>query len=286
MKKAIIAIIGGLVVLVGIFLISYPFVCNYFVNNEQESAISYQNKTVSAADDSLISDMLKQAREYNKRLIGNSDIKDPFADDSENGDDEYDRLLNINNDSLMASVEIPKINVKLAIYHGTSKEVLEKGAGHLKKSSLPIGGKGTHAVITGHTGLSNAAMFSDLDKLENGDVFFINVLDRVLAYEVDKIKIVLPSDTSELKIESDKDYVTLVTCTPSGVNSHRLLVRGKRIPLDEAEEIAKKTSPAESTWMLDYKKIVIISAVAFIALLIIILITRRYIVKRHRNEKT
>ena len=286
MKKAIIGIIGGLVLLAGVVLICYPFICDYSMNQSNNDIISRQRTAVENADDSLIKDMFKRAEEYNRSLVGEAVEGDPFSSSPDNDNDsEYENLLNLNNDSVMASLEIPKIGVKLAVYHGTSKETLLKGVGHLKGSSLPIGGKGTHAVLNGHSGLSNAALFTDLDKLELGDVFYIHVLDRVLAYQTDRIKTVLPSDTSDIQIDREEDYVTLVTCTPIGVNSHRLLVRGRRVPLDKAESILKSTKTADSSWMQDYKRIVLISAavVAVVVAIVFFIVIRRYFVKRRRK---
>jgi sortase A len=143
--------------------------------------------------------------------------------------EEYNSLLDVSGTGIMAYIEIPRINVVLPVYHGTNEDVLQTAVGHLEGTSLPVGGAGTHCVLSGHRGLPSARLFTDLDKLTSGDTFVLNVLDEVLTYEVDQIRIVLPSDLSELVIEDGKDYCTLVTCTPYGINTHRLLVRGKRI---------------------------------------------------------
>lgn len=285
LKKIIIAIFGVLVLSVGLALVCYPFISNYLMSKNHDSEIAAQAEAVNMADSDTLDEMFAQAEIYNKNLMGNVILTDPFDPgfQSENNA-EYESLLNINNDSIMASVEIPRINVKLPIYHGTSQDTLLNGLGHLQKTSLPIGGKGSHAVITGHTGLSTARLFTDLDKLEKGDVFYIYVLNRSLAYQIDQIKVVDPTDTSDLRIDSDEDYVTLVTCTPYGVNSHRLLVRGTRIPYEEAETLVEVMSPSESTWMLEYKNALIIGAIALVAVIIVFILIKLLISKYKKNK--
>ena len=193
--------------------------------------------------------MIKKAREYNKSLIGISSFLDPFSqeDGNQTEDDIYNNLLKIDDTGMMGYIDIPKINILLPVYHGTSEEVLQSGIGHLKNTSLPVGGKSSHAVLSGHRGLGHAKMFTDLNRMEIGDVFYIKVLHYTFAYEVDQILTVEPQDTKALAIEKGKDYVTLVTCTPYAINTHRLLVRGKRIPYKEAkkkeEANAKKNIP-------------------------------------------
>lgn len=161
----------------------------------------------------------------------------------------YDQLLDPDGNEIMGSLEIPKISVNLAIYHGIGEESLSQGCGHVEGTSLPIGGTGTHAVLAAHRGLANARLFTDLDQLGEGDVFYLHILDKTLAYEVDKIIVCLPEDTSGLTLEPDKDLVTLLTCTPYGVNTHRLLVRGSRIPYEEAKEKEAKTTNAATKIM-------------------------------------
>lgn len=179
----------------------------------------------------------------------------------------------------MGSIEIPKLNLILAIYHGLSTEVLEKGVGHVEGTSLPIGGASTHAVLAGHRGLPSAKIFTDLDQMKNGDIFLIHVLGKTLAYKVDQIKTVLPEESSELDIIEGEDHVTLVTCTPYGVNTHRLLIRGIRTEYVEPEE-AEET-PIQQIAKVDPVKIMIIGLVAMVIMIIIV-----YIVIRRKNRKT
>ena len=288
MKKVIVVILGVLILLVGLALCSYPFVSNYLMSLNYESEIAEQEAAVEKSDESTIKQAFKQAETYNKNLLGTVILKDPFDPNFVPETDlVYEELLNLNNDSIMGSIEIPKIDVKIPIFHGTSQEVLLKGVGHLTNTSLPIGGKSTHAVLTGHTGVPNAVFFTDLDKLEKGDMFFIRVLNRTLAYKVDQIKVVLPTVTKDLLIADDKDYVTLITCTPYGINSHRLLVRGTRVPYTETEIEKKKESieKVESTWMSEYKRALIIGAAVFSAIVAVFVVFRILILKQRKRKK-
>ena len=235
--------------LIAFSLILYPVVSNY-INQQQSSTIAtdYDQK-VSHLSEKEEAKMIKKAREYNKSLIGISSFLDPFSqeDGNQTEDDIYNNLLKIDDTGMLGYIDIPKINILLPVYHGTSEEVLQSGIGHLKNTSLPVGGKSSHAVLSGHRGLAHAKMFTDLNRMEIGDVFYIKVLHHTFAYEVDQILTVEPQDTKALAIEKGKDYVTLVTCTPYAINTHRLLVRGKRIPYKEAkkkeEENSKKNIP-------------------------------------------
>ena len=186
---------------------------------------------------------------------------------------DYESQLNIAGDGIMGYVHVPKIGVHLPIYHGTDSDSLERGIGHLLGSSLPIGGADTHSILTAHSGMASQKMFSDLPQLAVGDVFYLNVLGETLAYQVDQINTVLPHDTTYLGIEQDMDICTLVTCTPFGVNTHRLLVRGSRIPYEEAEVIEEVTTQEEvaSTWEQQYVKGLVIGLAVVLTLVIIIL---------------
>lgn len=272
----------------GVLLFCYPFISNYLVSRNQLREIEVYEKAVEDTDDATLAIALKEAQEYNESLLGKGMVKDPFADDEETEDTEYEDLLNINGNSVMGSIEIPVINITLPIYHGTSDEILQEGVGHLNKTSLPVGGKGTHAIIAGHSGLPNAKIFTDLDLLEIGDVFYIHCLNETLAYKVDQIKVVEPDDTDDLAIDPNQDYVTLVTCTPYGVNSHRLLVRGTRIPYEESEKLVVETEnrESESMWMQEYKKAVCIGCIVFgVFLFVYIIITIIRKIRRKANAK-
>lgn len=260
---------------IGLTLASYPFISNYLMSLNHGSQIVEQENVVAQTGDDVLRQERFRAETYNKNLMGTVILADPFDPNIViKTDIEYEQLLNLNGDSIMGSVDIPKINVKMPIFHSTTPEVLLKGAGHLPSTSLPVGGKSTHAVITGHTAVSNAVMFTDLNQLVEGDVFFIHVLGDTLAYQVDQIKVILPTETKYLKIVEQEDYVTLVTCTPYGINTHRLIVRGTRIPYEEAEIIAEKTERVESTWMHEYRKALFIGAIALAAIVVIFVVVR------------
>ncbi|MCH5299003.1 MAG: class C sortase [Ruminococcus sp.] len=285
MKKVLIGVIGVFILLAGISLASYPFISNYLMSLNHSSEIKQQEEVVERANPETIKKALDDAKVYNKNLLGSIILTDPFDPNFiPKVDVKYEELLNLNGDSVIATVEIPKIKVKMPIFHGTSQSVLLKGAGHLQNTSLPVGGKTTHAVITGHTGVSNASLFTDLDKLVKGDVFFIHVLNKTLAYEVDQIKVVLPTETDDLRIRKDKDYVTLLTCTPYGINSHRLLVRGERIPYEKAEEVVAQTETVESTWMYEYKRALLMGAIALVSVIAIFVVVRIVLSKRKKKK--
>jgi sortase A len=221
--------------------------------------------------------MRKQAADYNAALAnGRVKLSDPFEKSGENTlFDDYSVLLCTSSTGIMSYIDIPKIDVFLPVYHGTEANTLENGVGHLEGSSLPIGGESTHCVLSAHTGLNHAKLFTDLTELQNGDLFFLQTLGETLAYEVDQILVVEPYDCSALGVEPGKDYCTLVTCTPYGVNSHRLLVRGKRVPYEEAEISrveTEKEAPVTSQWMREYAHAlmagVILVTVAVLAFLV------------------
>ena len=271
---------------VGVTLASYPFISNYLMSLNHSSQIAEQKNAVAQAGKDVLRQERFNAETYNKSLKGTVIIADPFDPNVViNTDMEYEQLLNLNNDSIMGSVEIPKIDVELPIFHGTTPEVLLKGAGHLPSTSLPVGGPSTHAVITGHTAVSNAVLFTDLNQLVEGDVFFIHVLGDTLAYQVDQIRVILPTETKYLKIVEQEDYVTLVTCTPYGINSHRLLVRGTRIPYEETEKMEEHTKPVESTWMHEYKRALFIGAIALAAVVVIFIVVRIILAMRRKKRE-
>lgn len=246
MKKKYSNIIIVAVFIIGLSLLLYPTIANKWNTYRQSKLISnYDAKVAELKKDGKIDyeKEWKNARDYNSALVPMI-LPDSFAiaDAKEEKDRSYESCLNITGDGIMGMVEIPKIDVELPIYHYTTEEVLKNAAGHLEGSSLPIGGKSTHSVISAHRGLPSAILFTDLDKMKKGDHFMIYVLDDILCYEVDRISIVKPEDTSDLNVEKGKDLMTLLTCTPYGVNSERLLVRGHRVPYKEAYSSEKDSS--------------------------------------------
>lgn len=227
-------IIRLIVLLVACAVLLYPTYSSYLNEKNGSKAISDYDEASVKLSKAEKEQMLEDARAYNQEMLGNIDLIDPFSQTEPEIDERYESLLNVNGSGMMGYLKIPKINLELPIYHGTSESVLQAGVGHFQGTSLPVGGESTHTVLTGHRGLPDKTLFTNLDKMEMGDIFYIKVLDETLAYEVDQILTVLPQDTEELSIVSGEDYATLVTCTPFAINTHRLLVRGHRIPYEEA----------------------------------------------------
>ena len=283
MKKKAGNLVIGIIFLAGLSLLLYPFVANQWNNYRQKQLISGYEQVVSdkeAAEGIDYDAERKKAEDYNEALLP-CVLPDSFALAESSGvDPVYMNTLNIAGDEMMGSVEIPKINIKIPIYHTTEEDVLNKGAGHLEGSSLPVGGANTHAVISAHRGLPSASLFTDLDQMKVGDHFLLHVLDETLCYEVDKISVVKPEDTSALAVEDGQDLVTLLTCTPYGVNTHRLLIRGIRTEYVEPEEKDEET-PIQQIAKVDPVKIMIIGLVAMVIMIIIV-----YIVIRRKNRKT
>jgi len=220
--------------MIGISLLLYPTISDYWNSFHQSRAIAGYAEAVAEMDTVDYEKIWNDAVEYNKELQTRSNHW--FL--TEEQQEEYESMLNVSGNGIMGYIEIPSIKVSLPIYHGVDEGILQVAIGHIEGSSLPVGGKGSHCVISGHRGLPSAKLFTDLDQLAEGDIFMLRVLDETLTYEVDQILIVEPSDMSSLEFDEEKDYCTLVTCTPYGINSHRLLVRGHRVAnLEESEEI-------------------------------------------------
>ena len=273
---------------ISLCLILYPYISNYLFENRTDGIVSAVEAQSESAEANQYDEDIEAAKAYNENIVtGKIKLKDPFDENAEDEDTkEYKSLLNMTEDGVMGFIKIPSIDVSLPIYHGTSEETLEKGAGHLQGTSLPIGGPSTHTVITGHTGLSSAKLFTDLIELEEGDIFFLNVMGEKMAYKIDQIQKVLPKDIDSLTIEDGKDYCTLVTCTPYGVNTHRLLVRGVRTDYQEATEEPSnfEVKKTQSKWQEEYAKSIIIAASAFLAMMALLL-TFRYLMNKREEKK-
>ena len=226
-KRIVPLVLAGGIFFGGCALLAYPKLSQWLNNRHQSEVIADYSSAVDGLDDGEAEKELRRAADYNRELTNTVSLTDPFENKLEEND-QYPTLLNFTAEGVMGYIEIPKINVLLPIYHGVSSNVLSKGVGHLPETSLPVGGESTHCVLAGHSGMSNARLFTDLPKLENGDVFYLHIYNKTLTYTVDQVKKVLPTDTSDLTIVDGEDYVTLVTCVPIAVNSHRLLVRGIR----------------------------------------------------------
>ena len=286
MKKKAGNLVIGIIFLAGLSLLLYPFVANQWNNYRQKQLISGYEQVVSekeAAEGIDYDAERKKAEDYNEALLP-CVLPDSFALAESSGvDPVYMNTLNIAGDGMMGSVEIPKINIKIPIYHTTEEEVLNKGAGHLEGSSLPVGGANTHAVISAHRGLPSASLFTDLDQMKVGDHFLLHVLDETLCYEVDKISVVKPEDTSALAVEDGQDLVTLLTCTPYGVNTERLLVRGHRVPYVEEEVKEEKTVLSGSSLHTNYLLWVFVG-LSVTALFVFVLYLKETKLKRRANK--
>lgn len=286
MKKKAGNLVICIIFLAGLSLLLYPFVANQWNNYRQKQLISGYEQVVSEkeATEGIDYDAeRKKAEDYNEALLP-CVLPDSFALAESSGvDPVYMNTLNIAGDEMMGSVEIPKINIKIPIYHTTEEEVLNKGAGHLEGSSLPVGGANTHAVISAHRGLPSASLFTDLDQMKVGDHFLLHVLDETLCYEVDKISVVKPEDTTALAVEDGQDLVTLLTCTPYGVNTERLLVRGHRVPYVEEEVKEEKTVLSGSSLHTNYLLWVFVG-LSVTALFIFVLYLKEIKLKRRANK--
>ena len=250
MKRKLSGILFGLLFLTGFGILVYPTVSNQWNTYRQSRLISDYEKVVSDMKPEDYTEEWEAAREFDSTLVQNNIYGDVFgSDDTQIEDTDYWKVLNVAEDGVMGYLSIPKINVRLAIYHGTAEDVLQTGIGHMNGTSLPIGGESTHSVLAAHRGLPAARLFTDIDQMQQGDMFYIHVLDETLAYQVDQILDMVEKDDHEtledaLQIQEGKDQVTLFTCTPYGVNSHRLLVRGTRVPYNGEEEV--ESTPVDS----------------------------------------
>ena len=268
-KGNFITILLILILLAGLSLLLYPTVSDYWNSLHQTRAIASYADDVANLDRDQYDEIWAAAKRYNASLVYRSNAF-LLSDEQK---EEYERLLNVSGLGIMGYIEIPSIDCSLPIYHGTEESVLQIAVGHLEWSSLPVGGESTHCVLSGHRGLPSARLFTNLDKLQVGDTFMLRVLDEVLTYEVDQILIVEPHETGALRIEEGKDYCTLVTCTPYGINTHRLLVRGHRVDTVEEAKAVRVTADAIQIEPLLVAPVVAIPML--LALLILLLVPGR-----------
>lgn len=263
MKKKDFSTIALIVVFfVGVSVLLYPTVSDYWNSLHQSQAIATYADSVENMDEQDYEKLWDAAVSYNQKLFQSGHglgLKDEEKE-------EYNKLLDVSGTGIMSYIEIPKIKCSLPVYHGTDEGVLQIAVGHIEGSSLPVGGLNTHCVLSGHRGLPSAKLFSNLDKLEEGDIFMIRTLDQTLTYEVNQIRIVLPDEVEDLKIEEGKDLCTLVTCTPYGINTHRLLVRGHRVANQEEAEAVRVTADA---MLVDNRIVAMCIAVPVLVLLLI-----------------
>ncbi len=268
-----------LMIILGIGVILYPLISNQLSKINYQEVIDNYDFTVTKQENSYNEQLINEAREYNRSLTS-LNIADVFQNPNRESSSEYLSILNVDNKGMMGYISIPKIDVRIPIYHGTSSDILQKGVGHLEGSSIPVGGASTHAILSAHRGLPSSRLFTDLNQLKVGDTFYIYILDQVLAYQVNQVLVIEPSDTDPLQIVQGEDYVTLVTCTPYAINTHRLLVRGERIEYSVQEEegitVDKKLSTAD---------IVLYACLLFAILLIIVVIISMIRYKKKKGNR-
>ena len=256
-----------IVLLIAFSVLLYPTVSNYLYEKNGARVISSYDENAVRLSESEKQAMLEAARQYNRELLGNIELLDPFSPLKKEVDARYQSLLNTNEAGMMGYIRIPKIDVELPIYHGTEERILQSGVGHFEGTSLPVGGESSHTVLTGHRGLPSKLLFTDLDQMKEGDIFYLKILGETFAYKIDRILTVLPENTKALTIEPGKDYATLVTCTPYAVNTHRLLVRGSRIPYEEA---VRQVPDEKITPTLPFQVKVLLAAIGVLVLIFIV----------------
>lgn len=289
MKRKIFSILFGLLFLAGFGILAYPTVSNQWNTYRQSKLISNYKEVTKNIDTEDFEKEWAKAEHYNNSITVNQPMSGDVFNESgkEDKNSAYWNVLNLSGDGIMGYISIPKINVELAIYHGTSDDVLQTGVGHIEGTKLPIGGEGNHTVLAAHRGLPSARLFTDLDQLVEGDKFYIHILDQVLAYQVDQILPMVDKDDTEaleqaMQIEEGQDYVTLFTCTPYGVNTHRLLVRGTRVEYNGEEDTPQTPAESVKNIVQDYYMFFLIGGVAVTVIAIGVI---RICMNRKRRKK-
>ena len=289
MKSKIATFFVVLFFIAGLGVFNYPVISTLYNQLHEGTVMASYDETVAKMEQEELDALYKQSQDYNRKIAEEGPtVQDAFEQGETVEDELSNQTLNMEGSGVMGSIEIPKIHVFLPIYHGTSSDVLEVGVGHLQGSSLPVGGDTTHSILTGHRGLPSAELFTNLDQLEEGDIFYIHILRKTLAYKIYNIETILPEEVENLVIEEGKDLITLVTCTPYGINSHRLLLHAERTVYEEPE---KEINTAEARsqnlweWLLEQKSFLISAAVLALLLLYLILSFIRNIIKKGKTEK-
>lgn len=282
MKRFTLSLLIIFLFLAGASTVIYPMASNLFYEKNQSHVLEEYDETMEQLAQEELGRERQAAQEYNRSLLeSEAFLTDPFDPELvlDPTVEPYAGLLNLEGNGIMGYVEIPKISVNLPIYHGTTAQVLEQGIGHLQNTSLPVGGESTHSVLTGHTGLAGKRLFTDLSQLEEGNLFYLHVLGETLAYQVEAIYIVEPDQTEHLVVETGRDLVTLVTCHPYGINTHRLLVQGTRIPYEVAlaQQVQEDVPQETSVWEKEYYKAILICLAIYIPLTVtvVLLVSRR-----------
>lgn len=278
-----------LIFLAGIGVLSYPLVSSVINNYVSRSSVEEYTKKVAQLPDQKTEELIEEAKKYNNSLSNNLILTDPFDQEAfQKIGADYQKVLNINDDGLIGYIDIPKINVYLPIYHGTDSKVLAKGAGHLQNTSLPVGGESTHSVISAHSAYPCETFFDYLTDMQVGDEFYIHILDRTLKYQVDQIEVILPEEVNSLRIVKGEDLVTLLTCTPYSVNTHRLLVRGKRVEYDDTKYAETGVSLASFDngyiFFLGYKIPYVVAGVVIAVFVAVVVLVIVLIVKHSRKK--
>lgn len=282
MKRFTLSLLIIFLFLAGASTVIYPMASNLFYEKNQSHVLEEYDETMEQLAQEELDRERQAAQEYNRSLLeSEAFLTDPFDPEFvlDPTVEPYASLLNLEDNGIMGYVEIPKISVNLPIYHGTTAQVLEQGIGHLQNTSLPVGGESTHSVLTGHTGLAGKRLFTDLSQLEEGNLFYLHALGETLAYQVEAIYIVEPDQTEHLVVETGRDLVTLVTCHPYGINTHRLLVQGTRIPYEVAlaQQVQEDVPQETSVWEKEYYKAILICLAIYIPLTVtvVLLVSRR-----------
>lgn len=288
MKRKISTVLFGLMFLIGFGILAYPTVANQWNTYRQSRLISNYTDVVEKMTPEDFTQEWEKAKAFNDKIQHNDLYGDVFESDTKELEEtDYWKVLNVAGDGVMGYLSIPKINVRISIYHGTGDKVLQTGIGHLNGTKLPIGGESTHTVLAAHRGLPSARLFTDVDQLKKGDKFYVHVLDEVLAYKVDQILPMVEKDDHEtlegaLQIEEGQDQVTLFTCTPYGVNSHRLLVRGTRVPYNGEEEEAETAADSMLKAVQNYYMLYLILG---LAITILVILFMRFLLRRRSGRK-
>ena len=285
MKRYLPIIAIVLIFLIGLGVLCYPLVSSVINNIGIRNEAKIAHQTAENMEPEEITDLFEEADNYNKSLLNTVILTDPFDEEAYAAvTQHYEETFNTGGNGLIGFIDIPKINVYLPIYHGTSTEVLERGAGHLENTALPIGGKDTHSVISAHSAFPTETFFDYLTDMKEGDRFYIHVLNRTLTYQVDQIKVVLPDDTHDLYVEEGRDLVTLLTCTPYTINTHRLLVRGERVEDTDPGEVSSVSTGSDHFFILGYK-ITYVAAVCVIAMFLLLVSGTVFVILRLNKKR-
>lgn len=287
MKRGLSWLVRPILILIGFGILLYPSISEYLSQHNSSRATASYDTSVQELQQERLHALLEEARDYNRQLLESNGYEAPLTDDEgvPITEESYWDILNINGDGMMGYIHIPRLNETIPIYHGTAEEVLQVGVGHVQNTSLPVGGENTHAALSGHRGLPTASLFTDLDQVQIGDTFYIQILGETFAYQVNQILTVLPEETEALAIQPGEDYVTLITCTPYGINSHRLLVRGTRIPYIPEEAAVQQAMEEPNLWNkipMQYRHLIL--GMGALAIILLLRMLFRMLFLRHKGK--